>query len=164
VGGSIARLTTSEVDQAGAAAERLAEEPGQAVSEANAELVLAAVDAYNAGDLDAVMEQCAPDIEVFPDASVFPEADPLRGRDEYRSWLEEANSAWISARNDTIEAFALGRDRAIHRGEWGGKGAASGIQTVSSVTSIYTIRGDLTARIEYYFDDEQALKAVGLSE
>jgi len=132
------------------------------VSAENVELVLTAVDAYNAGDLDALMELCAPDIEVFPDASVFPEADPLRGRDECRSWLEEANSAWISARNETIEAFALGRDRVIHRGQWGGKGTASGIETVSSVTSIYTIRGGLAARIEYYFDDEQALKAVGL--
>ena len=132
------------------------------MSAENVELVLAAVDAYNAGDLDALMELCAPDIEVFPDASVFPEADPLRGRDECRSWLEEANSAWISARQDTIEAFPLEGDRVVHRGEWGGKGAASGIETVSSITSIYTIRGGLAARIEYYFDDEQALKAVGL--
>ena len=132
------------------------------MSAENVELVLAAVDAYNAGDLDALMELCAPDIEVFPDASVFPEADPLRGRDEYRRWLEEANSAWISARNDTIEAFALRGDRVVHRGEWGGEGAASGVETVSSVTSIWTVRNGQITSGEYYFDHHQALKAAGL--
>ena len=126
------------------------------------DLILAGVDAYNAGDLDALLELWAPNIEVFPDASVFPEADPLRGRDAYRSWLEEINSAWISARQDTIEAFALGRDRVVHRGEWGGKGAASGIETVSSITSIWTIRDGQITRVEYFFDHEQALKAAGL--
>ena len=134
------------------------------MSDENVQLVLAAVDAYNAGDLDALMELCAPDIEVFPDASVFPEADPLRGRDEYRRWLEEANSAWISARNDTIEAFALGADRVLHRGQWGGEGAASGLYTTASITDIWTIRDGQIARVEYFFDHDQALKAVGLEE
>ena len=134
------------------------------MSDTNVDLLLAGVDAYNAGDLDALMELWTPDIEVFPDASVFPEADPLRGRDEYRSWLEEINSAWISARQDTIEAFALGGERVVHRGEWGGKGAASGIETVSSITSIWTIRDGQITRVEYFFDHDQALKAVGLQE
>ena len=132
------------------------------MSETNVELVLAGHEAYNAGDLDALMELCAPDIEAFPDSSVFLEADQLRGRDEFRSWLEEINSAWISARQDTIEALALGGDRIVHRGEWGGKGAASGIETVSSITSIWTIRDGQITRVEYFFDHEQALKAMGL--
>jgi hypothetical protein len=109
------------------------------VSQENVDLILAGLDAYNAGDFDAQMELWAPDIEVFPDRSVFPEADPLRGRDEYRSWLEGINIARISARTDTIEAFALGRNRVVQPGEWGGKGAANGIETVSSITSIVTI-------------------------
>ena len=134
------------------------------MSDTNVDLLLAGVDAYNAGDLDALMELWTPDIEVFPDASVFPEADPLRGRDEYRRWLEEANSAWISARNDTIEAFALGADRVLHRGQWGGEGAASGLYTTASITDIWTIRDGQIARVEYFFDHDQALKAVGLEE
>ena len=132
------------------------------MSDTNVDLLLAGVDAYNAGDLDALMELWTPDIEVFPDASVFPEADPLRGRDEYRSWLEEINSAWISARNDTIEAFALGADRVLHRGQWGGEGAASGLYTTGSLTDIWTIRNGQIARVEYFFDHAEALKAAGL--
>ena len=133
------------------------------MSETNVDLILAGRDAYNAGDLDAFIELCAPDIEAFPDA-MLPESSPIHGRDEYRSWLEEINSAWISARQDTIEAFALGGDRVVHRGEWGGKGAASGIETVSSITSIWTIRDGQITRVEYFFDHDQALKAVGLEQ
>ena len=125
------------------------------------ELVLAGHEAYNAR---ALMELCAPDIEAFPDSSVFLEADQLRGRDEFRSWLEEINSAWISARNDTIEAFALGADRVLHRGQWGGEGAASGLYTTASITDIWTIRDGQIARVEYFFDHDQALKAVGQQE
>ena len=131
------------------------------MSETNVELVLAGHEAYNAR---ALMELCAPDIEAFPDSSVFLEADQLRGRDEFRSWLEEINSAWISARNDTIEAFALGADRVLHRGQWGGEGAASGLYTTASITDIWTIRGGQIARVEYFFDHDQALKAVGVEE
>ena len=134
------------------------------MSRENVALVLAGHDAYNAGDLDALMELCAPDIEAFPDASVFLESSPLRGRDEFRSWLEEIDSAWISARNDTIEAFALGADRVLHRGQWGGEGAASGLYTTASITDIWTIRDGQIARVEYFFDHDQALKAVGLEE
>ena len=132
------------------------------MSETNVELVLAGHEAYNAGDLDALMELCAPDIEAFPDSSVFLEADQLRGRDEFRSWLEEINSAWISAPNDTIEAFALRADRVLHRGQWGGEGAASGLYTTASITDIWTIRDGQITRVEYFFDHDQALKGVGL--
>ena len=131
------------------------------MSETNVELVLAGHEAYNAR---ALMELCAPDIEAFPDSSVFLEADQLRGRDEFRSWLEEINSAWISARNDTIEAFALGADRVLHRGQWGGEGAASGLYTTGSLTDIWTIRNGQIARVEYFFDHAEALKAVGVEE
>jgi ketosteroid isomerase-like protein len=126
-------------------------------------MVLRMLHAYNAGDMDAFMEFFAADIETIPDASGgWPESRPFRGRDEWRTFIEDASSAWIDARWDTTEAFALGADRVVHRGPWGGEGAASGIDTVSSLTGIFTIRDGLIARAEYYFDHHRALKAVGL--
>jgi ketosteroid isomerase-like protein len=133
------------------------------VSRENVNLVLAVLDAYNAGDLDAVVDFWAPDIEAFPDDS-FPESSPLHGRNQYRRWLEEINDAWTGARQQTVEAYAVGPHRVLHRGEWGGEGATSGIEALSSVTSIFTIRDGQIARVEYYFDHDQALKAAGLAE
>jgi ketosteroid isomerase-like protein len=132
------------------------------VSRENVELILTARDAYNAGHLDAFIELCAPDIEAFPDASVFPESSPIHGRDEYRRFLEDIDTAWMRGRNETVETYAVGADRVLHRGQWGGEGAASGLHTTASLTDIWTIRDGQITRVEYFFDHDQALKAVGL--
>jgi ketosteroid isomerase-like protein len=128
------------------------------------DVVLGMFDAYNVGDLDAMMEFHSADLEAFPDVLVFPESRPLSGRDEYRSWIEEINSAWIGARYTTAEISELSDKRVLHRGEWGGEGVASGIETLAGITSLWTVRDDLIARIEWFFDHDRALKAAGLQE
>jgi ketosteroid isomerase-like protein len=126
--------------------------------------VLAAVGAYDEGDIDAWAEFLAPDVEAFPDASIFPEPGPLLGRDQYRAWTEEIASAWLSPRWETTEVRAVGADRVLHRGEWGGEGAASGIETHAGVTGLFTVRDGQISRVEFYFDHDRALKAAGLGE
>jgi ketosteroid isomerase-like protein len=132
------------------------------MSQRNVELILATVGAYNAGDLDAWAAFLDPEIEAVPDAS-FPESSPLVGRDEYRAWTEELASGLLSPRWMTTEVLDLGADRVLHRGEWGGKGAASGIETYSSITGVFTVREGQISRVEFYFDHERALKAAGLA-
>jgi ketosteroid isomerase-like protein len=160
----IARLTHyNDPDEARAAAERLAEERGQAVSQENVEIVVAGNRAFAARDLDAVLASCAPDVEVFP-ATAFPEAKPFCGRDAFRRWLEEAAAAWARMEIEQREAFALPDGRVVLRWEWRVVGATSGIETGISVTGIWTLRSGLVTRVEYYFDHNEALKAVGLAE
>lgn len=132
------------------------------MSRRNVELILATVGAYNAGNLDAWAEFLDADIEVFPDAS-FPESSPLRGRDDYRAWTEQLASALLAPKWETREVTDLGMNRVLHRGDWGGKGAASGIETYSSITGVFTVRDDRIARVEFYFDHARALEAAGLS-
>jgi ketosteroid isomerase-like protein len=132
------------------------------VSRDNVKLWLASIDAYNVGDLDAVMEFYAPDVEVFP---ALPDARPLHGRAEYKTFLEEANSAWGGARwGETIEVTPLGADRVFYRGEWGGEGLASGIKTAASTSAVVTFQDGLIVQVAFYFDQDQALKAAGLKE
>jgi ketosteroid isomerase-like protein len=128
------------------------------------DVVVGMFDAYNDGDLDAMMEFHSADLEAFPDVLAFPESRPLHGRDEYRRWIEEINSAWIDARYITVEIVELPDERVLHHGEWGGEGVASGIETLGSISSIWTIRDGLIGRIEWFFDHDRALKAVGLAE
>jgi ketosteroid isomerase-like protein len=134
------------------------------MSHENVDLVLAATDAFNAGDIDWLTEFCARDIEVFPDASAFPEAGPVHGRVEYGRWAEDVASAWTHVGWNIEERFAVGDDRVIQRGEWGGEGTASGIRATSSITGIFTIRDGQITRIDFFFDHGQALKAAGLEE
>ena len=130
------------------------------MSQKNVDLILATVGAYNDGDIDAWAEFLDPDIEALPDVS-FPESDPLLGRDEYRAWTEGLVSGLRSPRWETTEVVDLGADRVLHRGDWGGKGAASGIETYSSITGLFTVRDGRISRVEFHFDHDQALKAAG---
>jgi ketosteroid isomerase-like protein len=134
------------------------------VSEENIEVVLAATDAFNAGDFDALTEFFAPNVETFPDSSVFPESGPLHGRDEYRTFAEGTRTAWEGSRWETSELFEVDADRVVYRGNWIGRGAASGIDVSTSLTGVYTLRDRLVVRAEFYFDHHQALKAVGLED
>jgi ketosteroid isomerase-like protein len=124
---------------------------------------VATVGAYNAGDLDAWAASLAPDIEVLPDTS-FPESGPLLGRDKYRAWTEGLASGLLSPRWNTTEVLDLGADRVLHRGDWGGKGEASGIETYSSITGLFTVREGQISRVEFYFDHDRALQAAGLGD
>jgi ketosteroid isomerase-like protein len=134
------------------------------VSQANVEMVLEGADAINAGDFDRWIEFHTPDVEVFPDPSVWPESRALHGRAEYLSWINGVRDVLTQFRVESVEVFAVGLDRVVWRGDMHGTGAASGVNTSTSITTVFTIRDGLVARVEYYFDHDQALKAVGLEE
>ena len=134
------------------------------MSQENVELVLAAFDAYNDGDLDALMRFYASDVEVLPDPAVFPESTPLHGIGEFGAWVEEINAAWLNPRYLIRETIDAGDDRVLLRGDWGGVGASSGIEMYSSITGIFTVCDGQISRAEYQFDHAEALKAVGLDE
>jgi ketosteroid isomerase-like protein len=131
------------------------------VSQENVELLLASLEAYNAGILDRAMVFCAGDIEAV---AALPDTPPLQGLQDYRSFLEEVSSPWAGARWKTIDIRSLGADRVMCRGEWGGEGAVSGIEALAVTTIIATFRDGLMVRIEFYLDHAEALKAVGMEE
>ena len=130
----------------------------------NVELIRAFIDAYTAGDTDAALDLCAEEIRAFPDASVFLEAGPTVGRDEFGAFLEETRAAWVASRVIEKETFDVGNDRVLYRSDWGGQGIASGAETYTNLSHIYTIQDGQITRAEWYFDHDEALKAVGLSE
>src|SRR4051794_1709841 len=134
------------------------------MSQENVEIVRAALDAYNAGDIDTMLRFYAVDIEVIPDSSAFVEAEPLQGLEAFRDWLDEIAKAWISVRWEIQEARAVGTDRVLLRGDWGGTGPGSGIEILSSFTGIYTVRDGQIDRLEFFADRDKALKVVGLEE
>jgi ketosteroid isomerase-like protein len=134
------------------------------MSPENAELVRAAIARYNAGDLDAHLALYAPDAEWVPDASAFPEAAPPHGRDEIKRFIKGTGEGFMNLRYELSEVFAVEADRVLARGEWGGEGAGSGIETYSSLTTVWIVRDGEIARVEFFFDHDEALEAVGLSE
>jgi ketosteroid isomerase-like protein len=131
------------------------------MSQENVEIVQAATAAYIAGDIDAMMEFYALSVEAFPDTS-FVEPEPLHGREQFRRWVEGIRTPWVIARWVVHETRAIGPDRVLERGDFGGVGMGSSIETLASYTLINTIRDGEIARVEYFSDHADALKAVGL--
>ena len=134
------------------------------MSQENVEIVMAFFDAYNTGDIDASVSFFAPNVEAFPDASVFPESGPLHGHEDLKRFFEEAASAWVNPQAVVMEVIVVGDGRVLVRFEWGGEGAASGMEIASSLTGIHTIRDGVISRAEWHFDHADALNAVGLEE
>jgi ketosteroid isomerase-like protein len=134
------------------------------MSRENVDLVLAFTAAYNAREIDAAVDRCVADVKVFPDASVFPEASSLVGRDEFRGLLDDSWSAWASCAHTPEEVLDIGDGRVLIRGDWGGKGIASGVEAYQKLSAIFTVRDGQISRVEYFFDHEKALEAVGLLE
>ena len=134
------------------------------MSQENVEIVRAAYRTYIAGDRDAYLDFFAEDVEARPDAS-FPEANPVRGREELKSFLAEIEADWEGGASGGVitEVFPVGDDRVVTVADWGGRGRASGIDVRSSLTSILTIRDGRIVKIEWFFDHAAALQAVGLS-
>jgi ketosteroid isomerase-like protein len=60
--------------------------------------------------------------------------------------------------------LVVGACKVLHRGDWVGEGAASGLVTRTSLTDLFTVRDGLISRVEYFFDHDKALKAAGLVE
>jgi ketosteroid isomerase-like protein len=71
------------------------------MSQENVDLWLASIDAYNAGDLDAVMEFYAPHMEAVP---ALPDWPPLHGRENFRKFMKDIASAWVRPRWDVKPA------------------------------------------------------------
>jgi ketosteroid isomerase-like protein len=133
------------------------------MSQANVDVVLAFIVAYNARDSHAAAVVCAADVNVFPDASLFPEARSLVGREEFRGFMEDTWSVWASVVARPKEVRDIGDGRVFVRADWGGTGTASGIETYQDLSAIYTIQGGLISRAEYFFDHDKALRAIGLA-
>ena len=88
----------------------------------------------------------------------------MHGREEWRAFLDETGTAWVTPQYGISELFAVDDSRVVHRGDWGGEGATSRIALASSITGIYTIRDGQIASVVFFFDHDKALEAVGLAK
>jgi ketosteroid isomerase-like protein len=134
------------------------------VSEHNVDVVRRFHAAYDEADFEAMLDLCTATVQLSPDAAVFPEADSMVGLEPLKSFLVGSAVAWVQARYPISESSEVGDDRVLIRGDWGGTGVASGVEMFSGLSAVYTLEHGRISKAEYFFDHEQALKAVGLAE
>jgi ketosteroid isomerase-like protein len=156
-----------DIDEARAAAERLAEERGQAVPEESTspdrvELVRRLNEAFKAPDADTWSSFVTPDVVHRPIATFT--AKEFRGRDAVWAFRDEWDDAWADDFVSPVETIREYGGAVIALVRFSGHARASGIEIRGGVFQVFRFRDGLVARIEDFTDRADALKAAGLEE
>ena len=131
------------------------------MSQENVEIVRAAFEAINRGDMDAALKDAAPGFEFDFSRAVGP-VHGVFGRDEMPGVFEEVDEPWESVRREADEFIEAGEHVATpmtsyHRGR-------DGIEVRARLAMVWTIHNGAVTRATFYQELEDALEAAGLSE
>jgi ketosteroid isomerase-like protein len=134
------------------------------MSRENVELVRAAIDAWNGGDLEDFVSHAAEGVE-WLEVEGRPEVEgaELRGRDEVQSGFESLLESWQTYRLELEQIRDAGDDRVVAVVREVARGRTSGAEIASRWGYILTIRDRKIARVEAYRDPERAFEAAAAS-
>jgi ketosteroid isomerase-like protein len=127
-----------------------------AMNKERARLIDRFYEALKRRDVDAVLDMCADDVEVYKDPAVVEmvAAFTPRGRDGVAQWLEEWLKSWDvyepvveSVREMGDDIVALVRVRA--------RGRRSQYEFEDPMADVITVRGDRIARLRLYVSRDQ---------
>jgi ketosteroid isomerase-like protein len=127
-----------------------------------AELVEQGFEAVKEGDLDLFDEMSTPDL-VMTQPPEVPDAKTYEGQDAVRKSLEDWPAQWEDFRMDLLEVVGLDDDVALSVTRHRGRGRGSGIEMDFEVFYVHWGREGKLARLEMFFNREQALKAAARS-
>jgi ketosteroid isomerase-like protein len=134
------------------------------MSRENVETLRAAYDAWNRGDLEAVLERLDPDLEWEENPDVYPGLDPIyRGHDGFLKRQRDAFDVWEWFRVEGQE-FIDAREHVVVFLHLRGKGRHSGIEVEMRIYDVFRFRDGKVAQHRLYGTRAEALEAVGLSE
>jgi ketosteroid isomerase-like protein len=129
------------------------------MSQENIEVVHAAFSAWNRGDMEAHNALYHPDAVVWqPEGWV---EGPFFGKEAVLRQFKQMRDTWDKDSLETSEFIDVGNRVAV-RLVW--HGAGRGPEADLEMTGIYTVRDGRVLAVEFIWDHEKALDAVGLSE
>ena len=131
------------------------------MSQENVEIVRAAYEAWNAGDMDAWADFLAPDVISRPPEG-WPEPGPFVGREAFVRWCEQLRETWDADALEPIGDFIDIGDRVAVRQIW--RGAGYGPEANMEMTNVFTVRRGRIFYQEFFWDHAEALETLGLSE
>jgi len=132
------------------------------MSQENLEIVRTGYDAFNRGDIEAILAALDPAIEWWP-ASDEPITAPYRGHDGYRSLVGEIREYVPDIQAEIEECFAAG-DQVVTCLRFWGRGRDSGAPVEVRETNVARFRDGKIVEVREYRDKADALEAVGRSE
>jgi len=134
------------------------------MSQENVEVVRRFVEALVSGrDWQPVLADLDDDVEI-DDLDISLDTQRYRGHDGFRKWIADWSDSWASWRIQDVEVRPAGEDRLIALFVMFVKGQGSGIDLSRHDALVCTLRAGKIAKLVYYNDQQQALKAVGPEE
>jgi len=125
----------------------------------NVEIVRAAFDAWNRGDLDAWVEAFDEETEFYPLRAQL-EGRPYRGHDGIRRFIAEIEEDWQEVRFEIDELREL-EDRNVGSGRLKARGRASGVELDVPLGWFGRLRNEKIVFARFYSDPAEALRAAG---
>ena len=131
------------------------------MSQANVEIVRVAVDRISAGDVEAFLQLCSPDLE-FRDLPALPGSGIFVGHDAFRNRAAQVLDAFEES-GFYAEEFIPAGDRVVVINRWKGRGLGSGVDVEMRFTNVWTLREEKVVSCITYNDHADALRAAGLT-
>ena len=132
------------------------------MSQENVEIARLGYEAFNRGDIDSLLDLCAPGIEWRDFATI--DTETVTGKEAVRAYFETVMEAWEEIRLEPEEITDLGGDRVLVVSHLTARGKGSGIGVDGRGADLLTFDGGSLVRWMGYADRAQALEAAGLSE
>jgi len=130
------------------------------MSEENVEIVRAAFSAYERADMDAVLRLCDEDIEITQDAKLLGAPGHQHGHDGVREAFALWPEQWDDFRVEVLRLDDFG-DHVMVDTVNHGRGKDSGVPVEMPFTFLFRLRGGKITEWQLFFDEAQALEAVG---
>ena len=131
------------------------------MSQENVEIIRAAIDALNKGDLDAWLKEAAPDYELDFSRAVGPVHGVFK-LDQIRALLDDFFGQWEAVRFEADELIDAGEHVVVTLAT--SSRGRDGIEVTARTTWVWTFREGKVPRMGYYQDKPEALEAAGLRE
>jgi ketosteroid isomerase-like protein len=132
------------------------------MSEQNVELMRRLAEAFTAGDVDAYIALCDPNIELH---STFAALGAVyHGYDGVRKWHQDFEDAWGDQIRIEPEAFFDLGELTLAFSVWHGRGRQSGVEVALQAAQVARWRDGALIYIKGYARREDALSELGVSE
>ncbi len=120
--------------------------------------------AFNRGDLEGFLEFLTPDIEWLPVMGAIGRDESFRGRTGVEAYFDVLRDAWEDLAFAPADEFRDLGERTLMLGRLQGRGRGSGVTVDTPIAVLYDHRAGQISRIHSFYDQAEALRAVGLEQ
>jgi ketosteroid isomerase-like protein len=124
----------------------------------NVERTRQGFEAFNRGDMEAVVKFLHPEVEIHASADVG-EPGTYHGRDGFLVWNQVWMEAWQDFQVELEEIEELDEENILVHVVQSGRGRGSGLDVSQRVTYLFTVRDGHAARLHIYGDRDSAVAA-----